>query len=71
MSGLRISNRFLALILMAVATVWALAERAPIWLVAVLALPPLLFGSFAWWTERRPPTPADDDDPQTEVNGHA
>ena len=60
MSGFHISSRSLALILMAVAVVWALAEGAPIWLVAVLALPPLLFAAFAWWTGRRPPTTPDD-----------
>ena len=42
MSGFNISDRQIALFLMAVATLWALAEGAPIWLVAALVLPPLL-----------------------------
>ncbi len=60
MSGFNISNRQIALFLMAVAVLWALAEGVPVWLIAVLALPPLLFAAFAWWTESRPPRKGDE-----------
>ena len=56
MSGFNSSNRQIALFLMAVAILWALAEGGPVWLIAALALPPLLFAAFSWWTDRRPPT---------------
>ena len=35
MSGFNISNRQIALFLMAVAVLWALAEGVPVWLIAV------------------------------------
>ena len=60
MSGFNISNRQIALFLMVVATLWALAEGAPLWLVAVIALPALLCGAFVWWTDREPPNAPDD-----------
>ena len=49
MSGFNISNRQIALFLMAVATLWALAEGAALWLVAAIALPPLLYAASVWW----------------------
>ena len=54
-SGFNISNRQIALFLMAVATLWALAEGAALWLVAAIALPPLLYAAFVWWADRKPP----------------
>ena len=60
MSGFRISHRQIASFLMAVAVLWALAEGVPVWLIAALALPPLLFAAFSWWTEQRPPTKGDE-----------
>lgn len=47
MSGFRISHRQIASFLMAVAVLWALAEGVPVWLIAALALPPLLFAAFS------------------------
>ena len=60
MSGFNIFNRQNALFLMAVAALWALAEGAPLWLVAALVLPPLLYAAFSWWTESRPPRKEDE-----------
>ena len=60
MSGFNSSNRQIALFLMAVAVLWALAEGGPVWLIAALALPPVLFAAFSSWTERRPPTEGDE-----------
>ena len=59
MSGFNIFNRQNALFLVAVAALWALAEGAPLWLVATLALPPLLYAAFVWWADRKPPNAPD------------
>ena len=60
MSGFNSSNRQIALFLMALAVLWALAEGVPVWLIAAIVLPPVLFAAFSSWTERRPPTEGDE-----------
>ena len=60
MSGFNISNRQIALFLMAVGVLWALAEGVRVWLIAAIALPPVLFAAFVSWAEQRPPTKGDE-----------
>ena len=52
MSGFNIFNRQNALFLTSVAALWALAEGAPIWLVAALVLPPPLYAVLSHFRQK-------------------